>query len=226
MWKKGEKESEGKPDAGAEGGTPEVTYEQLIAAVQYMAKGFTELKARFDKAEEERAATPPPEPAPTPEPGASADERLTSADKELVEFAINKVREEEVKPLREELVKLRESQEYMSTKSELDRALEEHPELPNYQAELTELKKAHPTLSIQQLLVLAKEGSPDKVEAERKAAEEKAAAEAEPEPVFHGLMSTSAPYADDTKMDGKEAAEAAYDQVMAGTAAEREAFGR
>ena len=162
----------------------------------------------------------------TKEPEKKSKEQIDDmAPTDLVAHIVTAVQDTLIKPLSEKIEGLRTSISTTSTKGDVEKARDSHPDFIEWRDEITTLAKSKPGLSVEELYILARSSNTDKAtEIDKKAADVKKKEDDEKvkeEPAFGGLLPTSGVHAEgDKNMSQKEAGDAAWNTVMANVPSE------
>lgn len=191
--------------------------EQVVAAIQYLGQQMQAIKASVAAVQEQAKPAAPDKPDNSNKDLEDVDvEALSRA--EFARYIVNQVQEKLVGPIHERIGSDEEEIQRRQARQEVARLEKEHEDFWDWQDEIAEVLRKHPTLEIEEAYRLARTTHPDKAERIDKAAADKSRADAEEEPEdqtpdFGGLLPTSGKVSKNTNMSAKEAAEAAWEEL-------------
>lgn len=186
-----------------------VTMDQVVQAVRVMAAEMASLKKDLESTKR----TPPPPPV---QKAAKAEDLETLSRKEFAEHLVERVKTEVVKPVEERIVQSEEETTAAGVRAQLAQVSKEKSDFWDWQGEMVEVLKKHPTLGVEEAYRLARAGNPDKAQTIDKAAVEKDVEKQKkdkPETTFGGLLPTSGRASKNKRMSPKTAAEQAWDEL-------------
>lgn len=139
-------------------------------------------------------------------------ETMTNA--QLVELVVGTIQEKALKPMADHVKSIEDKFEMYKATSEVEEAKGKHKEFETLQSEVLELQKAHPTLPVEDLVILARGKNPEKMKEFEKAQEAEAAkTKGEEKPTFGGLFPRPAQSVENTKMKYEDAAQKAWEEA-------------
>lgn len=186
-----------------------VTMDQVVQAVRVMATEMASLK----KDVEATKKAPPPPPA---QKVGKEEDLETLSRREFADRLVERVRTEVVKPVEERVIHSEEESTAAGVRAQLAAVSKEKGDFWDWQGEMVDVLKKHPTLGVEEAYRLARAGNPDKAGKIDKGVQEKEAEttkKEKPETTFGGLLPTSGRTSKNKRMSPKTAAEQAWDEL-------------
>tara|TARA_B100000470_G_C19769414_1_gene382252 strand:+ start:235 stop:954 length:720 start_codon:yes stop_codon:yes gene_type:complete len=201
--------------SSATGGTPEkgVSSDELVNALRYMFKEVQTLKGNIDtmQGNMNSQVAPPARPETAePTPFTSVDVEMLD-NKGLVEYIDNRLNQQ-LQPLTDGIQSLNNA----TTRSEVEEQVGNlrNDKTAHFDAFVNEVREVMEqkggAISVEEALVLAKSKDPDKVGRLNEEISKESSAKPNP---FVGLLPTSGKSTRSTRMEGKEAASAAWEEL-------------
>jgi len=196
---------------------PAITSEHMVAALKYVLAETQKVGKRFDDLEVKMRNIPTTTLAPTSKGEDRDVDAMTNG--ELVEHITKQVSSSILTPIQKQLTDLSTRMEKDTLSTQINTAAATYPDFWEYREEIQNRVKDNPNMSMDDAYHLALKDNKGKTEElARKRTEDAAAAKAAEDakkPAFAGLLPTSNLSSASTKMQPKDAAQAAWDEVMA-----------
>lgn len=218
----------------AEEDAGKVGIDKVIQAIQYLGQKQRQTDELFAKIDTsiaglvEQVKNPVKEPDKPVVKDAVDLEGMSNAQltEHITESVVKAINEQSIKPMQERFGVAEDKMERKFIQGDIDTAAENYSDFWQWKDEISKIVEEKPNLSIDEAYAIARSKSPDKLEElDKKAAEAKVEQDKKDakktDEEFGGLLPTSGLSSRNEGMDTKEAAEAAFEELIAGTPHEK-----